>query len=294
MAGSEGEAKSGGGEKVVLGYWAIRGLAQPIRYLLEYTGTPYEDVRYTLQPKEGGGWDRSEWTDVKFTLGLEFPNLPYLLDGDIKLTQSNACLRHIGRKHNLNGATEAEMCDVDLLLDESMDLRNTITKVAYTAKDDFDAAMAAWRRRVPHTLKVLEARLAAGREWFAGGLTVADFVLFELLDQARGMLEGAVAFAEAYPSLAAFLERFAALPAIAAYRKRDDFIEHPINNLSAVLVVRRPRRAGWVGGGAAGRRRAGGGVRRACVGSEALSGLARDASLDGRDTEHAMIIFVVQ
>lgn len=29
------------------------------------------------------------------------PQLPYLIDGDVKLTQSNAILRYIARKHNM-------------------------------------------------------------------------------------------------------------------------------------------------------------------------------------------------
>ena len=38
----------GGGEAkhLVLGYWDIRGLCQPIRYTLEYLGVPYEDKTY--------------------------------------------------------------------------------------------------------------------------------------------------------------------------------------------------------------------------------------------------------
>ena len=32
-------------------------------------------------------FDKSCWTDQKFSLGFDFPNLPYFIDGDIKLTQ---------------------------------------------------------------------------------------------------------------------------------------------------------------------------------------------------------------
>lgn len=32
--------------KLVLGYWGIRGRANPIRYLLEYTEVPYEEKTY--------------------------------------------------------------------------------------------------------------------------------------------------------------------------------------------------------------------------------------------------------
>merc|ERR1739848_252002 len=64
-----------------LGYWAIRGLASPIRYLLEYVGAEYEETRY-----ESG----DKWFPVKFDLGLDFPNLPWFEDGDVKINQSGA------------------------------------------------------------------------------------------------------------------------------------------------------------------------------------------------------------
>ena len=32
-------------------------------------------------------FDKSCWFDQKFSLGLDFPNLPYFVDGEIKLTQ---------------------------------------------------------------------------------------------------------------------------------------------------------------------------------------------------------------
>uniref|UniRef100_A0A8C3F0N6 GST N-terminal domain-containing protein n=1 Tax=Chrysemys picta bellii TaxID=8478 RepID=A0A8C3F0N6_CHRPI len=44
-------------------------------------------------------YDKSQW--IKEKLGLDFPNLPYLIDGKNKLTQSNAILWYIVRKHKL-------------------------------------------------------------------------------------------------------------------------------------------------------------------------------------------------
>uniref|UniRef100_A0A8D2I2D6 glutathione transferase n=1 Tax=Urocitellus parryii TaxID=9999 RepID=A0A8D2I2D6_UROPR len=46
-------------------------------------------------------YDRSQWLSDKFKLSLDFPNLPYLIDGVQKITQSSAILRYIARKHNL-------------------------------------------------------------------------------------------------------------------------------------------------------------------------------------------------
>ena len=77
--------------KPVLCYWDIRGLAQPVRLLLAYTGTEYEDKLLSCGPAPD--YDKSCWFDNKFSFGLDFPNLPYYIDGDVKLTQSNAILR---------------------------------------------------------------------------------------------------------------------------------------------------------------------------------------------------------
>ncbi|KAJ3227773.1 Glutathione S-transferase Mu 4 [Chytriomyces hyalinus] len=79
----------------VLAYWAIRGLAAPIRYLLEYTNTPYEDKHYSQG--DGPEFSRAEWMDEKpgLSADLPFANLPYFIDGSVKLTQSNAIIRYI-------------------------------------------------------------------------------------------------------------------------------------------------------------------------------------------------------
>jgi glutathione S-transferase len=57
--------------------------------------------------------------------------LPYLIDGDLKITQSNAIMRHIGRKHGLDGKTESEKVRVDMMENESMDFRNGLVRLCY-------------------------------------------------------------------------------------------------------------------------------------------------------------------
>ena len=79
----------------ILGYWDIRGLAQPIRYLLKYAGVQFIDKRYEFGevPRD---YDRTNakdsakvgihWKKDKPNLGLDFPNLPYYIDKDIKVS----------------------------------------------------------------------------------------------------------------------------------------------------------------------------------------------------------------
>ena len=67
-------------KKPRLGYWNIRGFAQPLRLLLAYAGVDFEDTRYNYLPAPGigDGWDRSEWQNERDSFGLDFPNVKYL------------------------------------------------------------------------------------------------------------------------------------------------------------------------------------------------------------------------
>jgi glutathione S-transferase len=81
-------------QKVQLGYWGIRGLGQVSRLLLAYTGAVWEDVKYT---------QREQWFDQdKKNLGIPFANLPYLIDGDFKLSESKAINQYIIHRSGKN------------------------------------------------------------------------------------------------------------------------------------------------------------------------------------------------
>ena len=49
--------------------------------------------------------------------------LPYMIDGDTKIVQSTAILRHLGRKFNLMGSTPDELTMQDMLLDQVRGIR---------------------------------------------------------------------------------------------------------------------------------------------------------------------------
>ena len=58
-----------------------------------YAEAEFEDVVYECG--DAPDFDRSCWLDVKFTLGYDFPNLPYLEDGDVKLTQTIPIMQYV-------------------------------------------------------------------------------------------------------------------------------------------------------------------------------------------------------
>ena len=72
------------------GYWNIRGLGQHIRLVFDYLGVKINYVKH----------ENKEWfEETKYSLGLDLPNLPYLIDGDVKMTESNGIMRFIAEKY---------------------------------------------------------------------------------------------------------------------------------------------------------------------------------------------------
>ena len=120
---------------LILGYWDIRGLGAPIRYLLEYLQVPYEDKQYFLG--EAPDFSKEAWFKVKHTMGFDFPNLPYLIDGDVQITESEAIFRYICNKYKpeLLGKTVEDKAKVDMLYSYSADIRKASYSIAYETGD---------------------------------------------------------------------------------------------------------------------------------------------------------------
>lgn len=89
-----------------LAYWHIRGLADFLRIMLVYGNVKYDSKTY----KEG-----DEYGKDKFSLDLDFPNLPYLIDNKtgVKITESSAIGKYLASKLNLadNGSYKEHMIE---------------------------------------------------------------------------------------------------------------------------------------------------------------------------------------
>jgi len=206
---------------IVLGYWNIRGLGQPIRYMLGYLGEDFEEIIYGKPPLP-------EWHfDAKGKIDLDFPNLPYLYDGDIKLTQSNAILRHLGRKHNMVGKTEKEKARVDLIASQGMDFRNGFIRLCYeSTPENFEENTKVYKTKIKALLKKFDKFVGDG-PFFAGEeLTFVDFFMYEILDHHR-IFDAALL--EPCENINAFMKRFEEIPKIAAFMQSDKCFRGIIN-----------------------------------------------------------------
>jgi len=201
----------------VLGYWPIRGLAQPIRFLLEYTDTKYEEKRH-----ERG---HSGWSSEKFNLGLDFPNLPYYIDGDIKLSQSTAIIRHIARKNILMGTTDQEKARVDLAECQLTDFRNAYTSSVIYGPN-YDTVKPNYLKELPGKLTLFSNFLGTYPYFGGKNLSYVDFMVYDMLDQHKAFSPGCL---DKFPNLEQFTKRIEALPKIPAYMRSSKFIDLPHN-----------------------------------------------------------------
>ncbi|XP_006866065.1 PREDICTED: glutathione S-transferase Mu 1-like [Chrysochloris asiatica] len=193
---------------MILGYWDIRGLAHAIRLLLEYTDSNYEEKKYTMG--DAPDFDRSQWLNEKFKLGFDFPNLPYLIDGAHKITQSNAILRYIARKHNMSGETEEEKIRVDIMENQCMDTCMELARVCYSpdfVSSQWAGGLGPWR-----------PGYAVG--WALGSLDLGG-------DRAVGRL-GRAAGRRFGPWLGLGLCDQPGLKKISVYMKSSNFLPHPL------------------------------------------------------------------
>ena len=126
-------------QQIVFGYWDLRyGPRGNInRHILNYAGVEYEDKRYDHIKQE------KSWAQI----GLPFPNLPYLIDYEYKLTESKAITMYICEKWapGLLGANIQDKAKIAMLRDVMSDFYDSIINKAINDNHckQFDTAKAS-------------------------------------------------------------------------------------------------------------------------------------------------------
>jgi len=150
---------------------------------------------------------------------LDLPNLPYLIDGDLKLTQSKAIVYYLGRKHGLMGKNLQEEAFVMMLCEQAHDLRSRFSDLCYGLEGDFETAKKTFIETIltEHLIQ-LDAYLDNNKSKFAVGdqPTVADFQLFEYVNCSCS-IDGGHELLDKYTNVKEFLQRIRELPELKEY-----------------------------------------------------------------------------
>ncbi len=219
--------------KPTLIYFPARGRAELIRLVLAEAGVDYQEhpVGRGTPPVNGRPTD---FAALKASGDLPFEAVPVWEEpGGFRLAQSLAIVNHLGRTHGLGGRTPVEAAQIDQWLGAFEDVRAELRKLTPMPAEQRAAFRAELRSSIlprwfGHLDRLLRANRGGAGFTVGEAVTVADLALYYLLETARenGMGDAI----DRYPALAAFAQRIASRPRVAAYLaspKRPPFVPLP-------------------------------------------------------------------
>ncbi|KAA3673163.1 glutathione S-transferase [Paragonimus westermani] len=209
--------------------------AQCIRLFLEYLKQPYEECLY-------GKCDTQKWFEGKHSMGFEFPNLPYYIDGDFKLTETVAILRYIADQHGMLGSNAKERAVISMLESAAVEMRANAAKVAYS-KQPVCAVHFGYililnfliqeeekeqvLKNLPRTLGYWSSFLKNKAFLMGSNPIHVDFMLYESLEVLRYLDHTCL---DSFENLQQFQKRIEQLPQISAYMNSSRFIKWPLHS----------------------------------------------------------------
>jgi glutathione S-transferase len=207
----------------VLGHWDIRGLAQAIRYQLVYSGVEFDDFYH--YHSDDPALTQDSWMRKKDRLGLDFPSLPYFIDGSYKLSEHLAIHEYIADKWmpELLGKSKTARAQVSMLSGVVSGVRKFVDDVCHSGS-------LTQRQLSGEIISKLEpvAQMLVGRTFLLGDdLTYMDFYLFELLQLADYITQGEIY--AAYKHLDSYQYAISQLPRLKRYLQSPNFISAPFN-----------------------------------------------------------------
>ena len=207
---------------ITLCYWEVRARGEIPRYLLRYSGETWTDDRIPLT-KEG----MARWRAEKYNLGLDLPNLPYLVDGDIKITQSLAIIRYLGRKFGLMpGDNVQDIVKCEMVEQEATDLHTAYLDLCLDV-ENFKEKAPAYLENLEKKLEVLDKYIGVGPFVLGEKLTYVDFMVFEFVNRIQKFAVDQVAKAG---NIIRLLDRFKELPQLQDYFSSDEFKNNVLTN----------------------------------------------------------------
>jgi len=186
-------------------YFDIRGRGESCRLALHLANVKFEEQRISFN---------DQWPTIKPT--IPFGQLPYYEEGNVKIPQSQAILRHVARTNGLYGSSVEDATEIDVITEAALDILDLSIAAAFgSANKTMDETLAEYRSKIAFHLDNLEKRLS-NKTWFVtDSATIADCAVYDALENYVKNL-APVQF-KAHPSLQQFCFRFSTIPRISNY-----------------------------------------------------------------------------
>ena len=170
------------------------------------------------------------WTSVKNTLGLDFPSIPYLVDGETKLTDAYAIMVYLCASYapELLGQNAAEKAEIDMLYSQLKDIKQAVTGPCYQGVDRAKLSQTAKQKMAPIVTYLGKKDYLIGEN-----LTFLDFYMLEQCDFVQFLTNNE--FFTENKNIARYVKRMKGLRQVKRYIKSDRYLEKPFNNKVAKI-----------------------------------------------------------
>nr|UQQ66578.1 glutathione S-transferase sigma 1 [Conogethes punctiferalis] len=191
-----------------LQYFNLNGLAEPIRYILHYSGVKFEDVRYDFQ----------SWPIKGVKDSLPYGQLPLYEENGRVLNQSLAIARYLASQTNLLPSDPWQQAVLDAAVFNIFDFWAHV--VRFVKETDLLEKQAIkqtiFEEYIDYYFSRFEKELKANGGYFGGKLSWADFVLIGIMESANLFLEEEVNFTQ-YPTVKSLWDKVHSFPGIKKY-----------------------------------------------------------------------------
>ena len=186
-----------------------RGRAEPIRFALAAANLNFENAIVS---------EKNDLAKLRKDGRLKYGQLPMLEIDGMELVQSGSILRYVARKGNLYPSPPKDQYLVDVICDGVNDMRSSVIGFPFDAS--VDTLKEDVQRLVPRYFTPFETHLRESKsDFFLDRVTVADVVLFEVLDFIRCVtsLEWTLDVLKPYPHVTKHFKR--TMPGVGSLKK---------------------------------------------------------------------------
>ena len=194
-----------------------------------YLGVEYDEDIY--EQGDAPDFSRQQWFDAKDKLGLPFHDLPYMIDGETKVTETLAIMRYIANKYgsHILGKDAAQIGQVEMVAASLSELKGAVTIPCYTTGDRTGITTDLLKKVVPIVNFLDHKQFLCG-----DNVTYPDFIFFELIEFMEFLSQNQLS--DRYPVLDDYMDRIKSLPNLSEFLADEDkCIKRPFNNKIAKI-----------------------------------------------------------